>query len=93
MIHESLAYTAFRATGVPAPRTGYAYVRVNGDDYGLHLNVETLDSVSLPTLRPFDADTQHLYEGEGGDRRLARLGRRLRGRRGRRARTAPTSRR
>ena len=34
MVHETLAYTAFRAMGVPAPRTGYAFVRVNGEDYG-----------------------------------------------------------
>jgi len=60
MIHEELAYELFRSQGVPAPRTGYAYVRVNGADYGLYLNVETLDDVSLPALFP---STQHLYEG------------------------------
>ena len=31
MVHETLAYEAFRAAGVEAPRTGYADVRVNGD--------------------------------------------------------------
>ena len=61
MIHEVLAYEAFRSVDVAAPRAGYAYVRVNDDDYGLYLNVETLDAVSLP--RWFDS-TQHLYEGE-----------------------------
>jgi spore coat protein CotH len=30
MVHETLAYAAFRATGVPASRTGFAYLRVNG---------------------------------------------------------------
>lgn len=60
-VHEVLAYESFRSAGIPAPRTGYAYLRVNGEDYGLYLNVETLDDVSLP--RWFDT-TQHLYEGE-----------------------------
>jgi len=63
MVHEVLAYRAFRAAGIAAPRTGYAYVRVNDADYGLYLNVETLDEVSLP--RWFES-TQHLYEGEHG---------------------------
>ena len=61
MIHEVLAYEVFRAAGVPAPRTGYAYVRINDADYGVYLNVETLDDVSLPL---WFASTQHLYEGE-----------------------------
>jgi len=60
MIHEELAYELFRGLGVPAPRTGYAYVRLNGDDYGVYLNVETLDNVSLPA---WFASTGHLYEG------------------------------
>ena len=68
MLHETLAYSAFRAAGVPASRTGYAYVRVNGQDFGLYLNLETLDDVSLTRLfgKPFDEKTQHLYEGEEG---------------------------
>ena len=32
MIHEVLAYEVFRAAGVAASRTGYAYVRVNEQD-------------------------------------------------------------
>ncbi len=63
MIHEVLAYSVFRAMGVPAPRTGYAFVRVNGAAYGVYLNVETLDDVSLPRLFP---STEHLYEGGYG---------------------------
>lgn len=63
MIHEALSYESFRAVGIAAPRTGYAYVRVNGEDYGLYLNVETLDDVALP--RWFEA-TGHLYEGAYG---------------------------
>lgn len=66
MIHETLAYEAFRAAGVPASRSGYAYVLVNGEDFGLYLNVETLDDVGLERwFGKFD-DPQHLYEGEYG---------------------------
>ena len=61
MIHEVLAYEVFRSAGVAASRTGYAYVRVNEQDYGVYLNLETLDDVMLP--RWYES-TQHLYEGE-----------------------------
>ena len=65
-VHETLTYTVFRAAGVPASRTGYADVRVNGEDFGLYLNVETLDDVGLERwFGEFD-DPQHLYEGEYG---------------------------
>lgn len=67
MIHETLAYAAFRVAGVPASRTGYAYVRVNGNDFGLYLNLENLDNVALARIfNSFDSKTQHLYEGERG---------------------------
>lgn len=67
MIHETLAYTVFRGAGVPASRTGYAYVYVDGVDYGVHLNIETLDRVALEKrFAPFDGGKQHLYEGESG---------------------------
>jgi CotH kinase protein len=49
--------------GLMAPRTGYAKVSVNGTDYGLYVNLETYDDVSLDGL----PSTQHLYEGEVGD--------------------------
>lgn len=63
MIHETLAYQAFRSVGVVSPRTGYAYVRVNGENYGLYLNIETPDDVALEKhFGPF----QHLYEGGSG---------------------------
>jgi hypothetical protein len=66
MIREVLSYETFRANDVVAPRTGYAYVWLNGTDYGLHLNVETMDDVALK--RAFGAfdDPQHLYEGPAG---------------------------
>ncbi len=65
MIHETLAYTVFRGAGVPAPRTGYAYVYVDGEDYGVHLNIETLDRVALEKIfGSFQPDVEHLYESE-----------------------------
>jgi CotH kinase protein len=64
MVHELLAYEAFRAVGVAAPRTGYAYLRVNGDDYGVYLNIETPDDVFLSRWFP---STGHLYEAEVAD--------------------------
>jgi hypothetical protein len=69
MLHETLAYASFRAAGVPASRTGYAYVRLNGEDIGVYLNLENLDDIGLSRIfgSTFDQDTQHLYEGEYGD--------------------------
>lgn len=68
MLHETLAYASFRAAGVPASRTGYAYVRLNGDDIGAYLDLENLDEISLKRIfGSFDDETQHLYEGEQGD--------------------------
>jgi hypothetical protein len=59
MVHETLGYEVLRAAGVPAPRTGFAYVRVNGEGYGVYLDLETYDDVSLARLF---STTQHLYE-------------------------------
>ena len=65
MVHEALAYAAFRAAGVPAPRTGYADVRVNGR--GVRRPPPTWkrsDDVALQRLfGPFEEPPQHLYEG------------------------------
>jgi uncharacterized membrane protein YgcG len=68
MTHETLAYEVAREAGVPAPRTGFAYVYVNGRNYGMHLDLETYDDQALERIfgTPFDAKTQHLYEGEDG---------------------------
>jgi len=50
LVHETLGYELFRAAGVPAPLTGYAYVRINGAGYGLYLNIEPYDDVSLKRM-------------------------------------------
>jgi spore coat protein CotH len=63
MVHEALSYEVFRAMGVAAPRTGYARVTINGVYFGIYLNLETPDTVSLPRWFP---TTGHLYEGSYG---------------------------
>jgi len=66
MLHEMLTYETFGAIGVPRSRTGYAFVRLNGEVLGVYLNVEDLDDVALEKrFGPFD-DPQHLYEGDYG---------------------------
>ena len=59
MIAEAAASAMLRAIGLPASRVGYAYVRLNGDDYGLYSNVETVDDVMA---KHWFASTQHVYE-------------------------------
>jgi hypothetical protein len=59
-IHEALTYRLFRAVGVPTPRVGYANVTLNGRDYGLHLNVETVDTTML---KRWGLNNKHLYKG------------------------------
>jgi hypothetical protein len=65
MIHETLAYSLFRAVGVPASRTGFAYLRVNGKDFGVYLDLENLDETFLKAHYG-EGNTLHLYEGEYG---------------------------
>jgi hypothetical protein len=59
-IHEVMTYKIMRAAGVPAPRTGYTNVSLNGNNYGLHLNVETLDT---DMLKRWGVTSTHLYKG------------------------------
>lgn len=65
MIRQALSYRVFRSMGVAAPRVGFANVSLNGNEYGLYSNVETLDKVAL--VRWYgDGGTTHLYEGQYG---------------------------
>jgi CotH kinase protein len=61
MVHETLTYELFHALDLPASRTGYAFVNLNGAKYGLFLNLETLDEITLPQWFP---TTGHLYEAD-----------------------------
>jgi hypothetical protein len=65
MLREHVAYRIFREMGVPASRTGYAELVVNGEDYGVYLNLETLDDEFLE--HNYDDASGNLYEGEHGD--------------------------
>jgi len=62
MIHEASAYRLYNLMGVPAPKTGYAQLFINGRFKGLYLNVETPDEIMLSSR--FSDPTKHLYEGQ-----------------------------
>ena len=59
-LHETMAYRLFRAVGVPTARTGYANVTVNGQNYGLRLNLETFDTT---LLKRWGITPTHIYKG------------------------------
>jgi hypothetical protein len=64
MVHEALGYQVYEAAGVKVPATGYARVSVNGQPYGLYLNLETIDAQFLK--RRFGNAKGILYEGSYG---------------------------
>lgn len=57
-----LAYKLYREAGVPASRTGYAWIRVNGAIYGLYANIETQDEIWL--RRNYPDPSGNLYDGK-----------------------------
>ena len=59
-IHEATAYKLYRAAGVPAPRTGYSKVKVEGASMGLYLNIESVDQVFAAR---WYKSTAHIYAG------------------------------
>ena len=63
-IHETFAYEAYRANGVPASKTGYAHLTLSKNvpkpDRGLYLVLESVDDEFLADN--FSDVTQHLYE-------------------------------
>lgn len=60
-VHEVIAYEVYAAMGIPVPRAGYAWVTVNGEDFGLYLNLETPDDRWLK--RVYADPNGNLYEG------------------------------
>ncbi len=63
MVRETLAYRLFKEAGVPAPRTGWAELVINGEPWGLYLDVESLDDQFL--VAHLGAPS-NMYEGEYG---------------------------
>ncbi|NBR65079.1 MAG: hypothetical protein EBS85_03920 [Micrococcales bacterium] len=60
-IHEFGSYKLFNAMGIPASKTGWARLYINGADRGLYVNVEQPDQVFM--AKRFKDVTQHIYEG------------------------------
>jgi hypothetical protein len=65
MMHERLAYMIMREAGVVAPRAAHARLTVNGQSYGLYINVETIKQRMIG--RWFDDDTAPLFEATDVD--------------------------
>lgn len=60
MLHETVAYKLYRSAGIPAPRTGYARVKLDGAYLGLYVNVESIDK---NMLKRWFKNTAHVYSG------------------------------
>ena len=59
-IREDTAYRIYRAMGLVAPRTTYSWVTLNNADFGLYMNVESIDAQMLKRwLNPV-----HLYSSD-----------------------------
>ncbi len=61
-MHEYIAFQVYEALGVPAPRVGYLWVTVNGEDFGLYSDVEALDDRFLS--RAYDDASGNFYDGD-----------------------------
>ncbi len=59
---EPLGYAVFAALDLPAPRTAYTRVSVNGEHYGLYVIVEFPDDVFLGDH--YDDGSGNLYDGK-----------------------------
>ena len=64
-IKQCMAYKFFDEAGVPAPRCGFARVRVNGEDLGVYTTLEVYDERML--ARHFPDGGGKLYEGQLSD--------------------------
>jgi hypothetical protein len=64
-LRQCLSYEVFGAAGVPVPWCNFAHLTVNGKDFGLYVNVESMDRHFV--RRHFEADQGDLWEGEYSD--------------------------
>lgn len=62
-VKEALAYGTFRDQGLPAPRTGWAELSIDDEDYGLYAVVE--DEDPWWTARWWDDPSGGIWEAEG----------------------------
>ncbi|MFV8755403.1 CotH kinase family protein [Nannocystaceae bacterium ST9] len=62
MLREWIGYRVFRELEVPAPRAGFAQVWVNGEEYGLYLDLEPYDDEFLD--RVYADPSGNLYESD-----------------------------
>ena len=63
-LREGLGYSVFRDAGLPASRVGHANLRINGEPYGVYVQIEAVTSDFLK--RWFQDGTGVLYEGSYG---------------------------
>ena len=57
---DYLSYQLMREAGVPAPLCSYAYITINGEDWGLYLAVEDVEDAFLE--RNYGSDHGELYK-------------------------------
>ena len=61
-VREDTAYRIYRAMGLVAPRTTYSWVTLNNADFGLYMNVETIDAQMLKRwLTPVHVYSSNCY--------------------------------
>lgn len=60
-IHERIGYDFYKLMGVPTPRAAHVRLAVNGEHWGLYLNVESIERRMLS--RWFESSRGMLYEG------------------------------
>jgi spore coat protein CotH len=61
-LREPLGYRVFSLAGVPSPRTGFAHVTLNGEDYGFYILVEPEDDRFLAAR--YENSNGNLYDGK-----------------------------
>jgi spore coat protein CotH len=65
LLREHLAYRAFRDAGVPASRTAFVELWVNGEPWGLYVSVQEVDKAFLRQW--FGDDSGNLYKPDYGN--------------------------
>ena len=64
-LNQFLGYTVFREMGIPASRSGFGQVSLNGTSKGLYALIETPDNDAF-LEKWYGSDKGNLYEGAGG---------------------------